>query len=129
VERPPATLCQHKLSQCCRVSARQHRDKVLTGDLTSTLARSLFYHYTTHSYASISGFHYTHIIPHSVNCFLGSKWFQIKNLSTTKFHNFLSSTTLMLGVFPFEVVYKIWISNLRDSNLNYIDNMISNKKT
>jgi hypothetical protein len=66
VEHPPATLCQHKSSQCCRVSARQHRDIVLRGDLTSTLARSLFYHYTTHSYASISGFHYTHIIPHRV---------------------------------------------------------------
>jgi hypothetical protein len=34
----------------------------------------------------------------------------------------------MLGVFPFEVVYEIRISNLRNSNLNFIDNMISNKK-
>jgi hypothetical protein len=60
--------------------------------------------------------------------FWGTKRIQIKNLSTTEFHNFLRSTTFMLGVFPFEVIYEIWISNLRDSNLDFIDNMISNKK-
>jgi hypothetical protein len=31
VKRPPATLCQHKSSQCWRLSARQHRDLVLAG--------------------------------------------------------------------------------------------------
>jgi hypothetical protein len=31
VERPPATLCQHKSSQSWRLSARQHRDLVLAG--------------------------------------------------------------------------------------------------
>jgi hypothetical protein len=49
--------------------------------------------------------------------FLVSKRIQIKNLSTTKFHNFLRSTTFVLGISPFEVVYKICISNFRDSNL------------
>jgi hypothetical protein len=34
----------------------------------------------------------------------------------------------MLGVFPCEVLYEIWISNLRYSNLDFIDNKISNKK-
>jgi hypothetical protein len=42
--------------------------------------------------------------------FWGTKQIQIKNLSTTKFHNFLRSTTFMLVVFPFEVNYEIWIS-------------------
>jgi hypothetical protein len=60
--------------------------------------------------------------------FWGTKRIQIKNLSITEFHNFLRSTTFMLGVFPFEIIYEIWISNLRDSNLDFIDNMISNKK-
>jgi hypothetical protein len=33
---------------------------------TSSLARNLLYHCTTHSYASISSFHSAHIIPHGV---------------------------------------------------------------
>jgi hypothetical protein len=39
--------------------------------------------------------------------FRGTKQIQIKNLSTTKFLNFLRSTTFVLGVFPFEVIYEI----------------------
>jgi hypothetical protein len=66
---------------------------------------------------------YTYYTTPSVHRFLGTKRIQIKNLSTTKFNNFLRSTTFMLGVFPFEVIYEIWISNL-----DFIDNMISNKK-
>jgi hypothetical protein len=33
--------------------------------------------------------------------------FKLKNMSTTKFLNFLRSTTFVLGVFPFEVIYEI----------------------
>jgi hypothetical protein len=43
-----------------------------------------------------------------------SKRIQMKNLSTTKFYNFSISTTFILVVSPSEVVYKIWISNLRN---------------
>jgi hypothetical protein len=71
---------------------------------------------------------YSYYTTQSENQFLGSKRLQIKNLSCTKFHNFLRYTTFMLEVFSFEVVNKIWISDLRDSNLNFIDNIISNKK-
>jgi hypothetical protein len=39
--------------------------------------------------------------------FRGTKRIQIKNLSTTKFLNFLRSTTFVLRVFPFEVIYEI----------------------
>jgi len=39
----------------------------------------------------------------------GLKLFQIKKFWTTKFHNFSRSTTLMLWVFPSEVICKIWI--------------------
>jgi len=47
----------------------------------------------------------------------GPKWFQIKKLLTTKFYNFLGSTIFIYGVSPSEVVYKIWILNLRNSNV------------
>jgi hypothetical protein len=59
------------------------------------------------------------LILYYIECksFFRSKWIQIKNLSTAKFHNFLRSTTFNLEVSPFEVVYKIWISNLGDSSL------------
>jgi hypothetical protein len=43
-------------------------------------------------------------------------------------YNFMWSTTIMSGVSPFKVVYEIWISNLRDSNIVFVDNMISNNK-
>jgi hypothetical protein len=36
-------------------------------------------------------------------------WFQIKKLWTTKFHNFVGSTTCILNVSPIEVVRKIQI--------------------
>ena len=39
-----------------------------------------------------------------------SKWIQMKKLSTIKFHNFSRSTTFILVVSPFGVIYKIWIS-------------------
>jgi hypothetical protein len=48
--------------------------------------------------------------------------------STIKFYNFLRSTTFILIISAFEVVYKIWISNLRNSNVVFHDKMISNQK-
>ena len=48
--------------------------------------------------------------------------------STTKFYNFLKSTTFILVVTSSEVIYKIWISNLRNSNVVFDDKMISNEK-
>ena len=56
------------------------------------------------------------------------KRIQMKKLSTTKFYNFLRSTTFILVVSPSEVVCKIWISNLRNSNVVFHDKMISNEK-
>ena len=38
------------------------------------------------------------------------------------------STTFILVVSPSEVIYKIWISNLRDSNVVLYDKMILNQK-
>jgi hypothetical protein len=61
-----------------------------------------------------------------VNHFWGSQWIQIKNFSTTKFDNFSRSTTSISELSPFEVVYNIWILKLRDSNIVFIDNMITN---
>ena len=58
----------------------------------------------------------------------GPKQIQIKRLSNIKFHNFSRSTTFVLVLFPSDVVYKIWISNLRSSNVLFIDKMISNLK-
>ena len=52
----------------------------------------------------------------------------MEKLSTTKLHNFSISTTFILVVSPSEVIYKIWISNLRNSNVVFDDKMISNKK-
>ena len=49
-----------------------------------------------------------------------TRWFQIKKLSTTKFHNFSRSTTVILAICPSEVVYKIWISNLKNSNVGFV---------
>ena len=48
--------------------------------------------------------------------------------STTKFYNFLRSTTFILVVPSSEVIYKIWISNMRNSNVVFDDKMISNEK-
>jgi hypothetical protein len=58
----------------------------------------------------------------------GPKRFQIKKLSTTKFHNFSRSINFISVVSPSEVIYKIWISNLRNSNVVLHYKMISNKK-
>jgi len=52
----------------------------------------------------------------------------MEKLSTTKFHNFSRSTTFLLKVFPSEVIYKILISNLRNSNVVFDDKMMSNEK-
>ena len=52
----------------------------------------------------------------------------MEKLSTKKFHNFSRSTTFILIVSPFEVIWKIYISNLRNSNVVFLDKMISNKK-
>ena len=45
------------------------------------------------------------------------KRIQIKTLSTTKFYNFSRSTTLVLVVSPSEVVWKIQILNLENSEV------------
>ena len=52
----------------------------------------------------------------------------LNELSTTKLYNVSWSITFILVVSPSEVVYKIWISNLRNSNVVYLDKMISNQK-
>ena len=49
-------------------------------------------------------------------------------LSTTKLHNFSRFTTFVLVVFPFEVILKIQNSNLRNSNIVFLDKMTSNEK-
>jgi hypothetical protein len=51
-----------------------------------------------------------------------------EKLSTTKFHNFSRSTTFILVVSPSEVIYKIWISNLKNADVVFHDKMISNEK-
>jgi hypothetical protein len=53
----------------------------------------------------------------------------MKKLSTTKFYNFSGSITFILVVSPSEVIWKIPISNLRNSNVVFRDKMISNEKT
>ena len=57
-----------------------------------------------------------------------TRWFQIKKLSTKKFYKFSRSTTFILVVYPSEIVYKIWILNLKNSNVVFDNKMISNKK-
>jgi hypothetical protein len=52
----------------------------------------------------------------------------MKKLSTTKLYNFSRSTTFILVVSPSKVVYKIWISNLRNSKVVFLDKMFSNKE-
>jgi len=100
---------------------------IRTWDLT--LARSLLYHSTYHSLVSILEFNSPHIIQtEHILIIWGPKQILMKKLSTTKFHNFLRSITFILEVFPSEVIYKIWISNLRNSNVVFDDKMMSNKK-
>ena len=45
------------------------------------------------------------------------KRIQIKKLSTTKLYNFSRSTTFIFVVSPSEIIYKIWISKLTNSNV------------
>ena len=52
----------------------------------------------------------------------------MKRLSTTKLHNFSRSTTLVLVISPFEDILKIQISKFRNSNIVFLDKMISNQK-
>jgi hypothetical protein len=52
----------------------------------------------------------------------------MKKMSTIKLHKFSRSTTFVLIVSSSKVVYKIWISNLKTSNIFFYDKMISNKK-
>ena len=52
----------------------------------------------------------------------------MKKLSTTKFHNLSRSTTFILVVSPSEEVWKIQVLNLRNSNVVFLDKMISNEK-
>jgi hypothetical protein len=49
-------------------------------------------------------------------------------LSTTKFYNFLRSTTFVLLISPSEDILKIQILNLRNSNKVFHEKMTSNKK-
>ena len=58
----------------------------------------------------------------------GPKLIQMKKLSTIKFYNFSRSTIFILVVSPSEVTYKIWISNLRNSNVVFHDKVVSNEK-
>ena len=51
-----------------------------------------------------------------------------EKLTPIKLYKFSRSITFILVVSPFEVVYKIWILNLRNSNRVFHDKMISNKK-
>ena len=88
-----------------------------------SLARKLLYHCTSRI-----------LVPHKLYktehklIVWGPKLIQIKKLSTTKFYNFSRSTTFILVVSPSDVTYKIWISNLRKSNVVFHDKMISNEK-
>jgi hypothetical protein len=52
----------------------------------------------------------------------------MKKLSTIKFHNFSRSTTFILVISPFEDILKIQILNFRNSNIVFLDKMISNQK-
>jgi hypothetical protein len=47
---------------------------------------------------------------------------------TIKLHNFLRSTSFILIVSTSEIVYKIWILNLKNSHEFFNDKMISNEK-
>ena len=51
----------------------------------------------------------------------------MKMLPTTKLFNFSRSTTFIFTVSPSEVVWKIQISNLRNSNVVFHGKMISNE--
>jgi hypothetical protein len=53
---------------------------------------------------------------------------QMKMLSTVKLHNFSRSITFILIVSSAEVIYKIWISNLKTPNIFFYEKMISNQK-
>jgi hypothetical protein len=44
------------------------------------------------------------------------KRIQMKKFSTTKFYNFLRSTTMVLVISQSEVIWRIWISNVRKFN-------------
>ena len=52
----------------------------------------------------------------------------MKKLSTIKLHNFSRSIIFVWVVSPFEVILKIQISNLRNSNIVFLDKMTSNEK-
>ena len=54
--------------------------------------------------------------------------FYLKMWPTIKLHNFLISTNSILIVSTSEIVYKIWILNLKTSHEFFNDKMISNKK-
>jgi len=93
-----------------------------THDLS--LARKLLYHCTSRSLVSTFILYKTE---HKLIIW-GPKLIPMKKLSTTKFYNFSRSTTFILLVSPSEVTYKIWISNLRNSNVVFHDKIISNQK-
>jgi hypothetical protein len=52
----------------------------------------------------------------------------MKMLSNLKLHNFSRSTTFIIIVSSSEVAYKIWILNLKISNIFFYDKMVSNQK-
>jgi hypothetical protein len=49
-------------------------------------------------------------------------------LAVVKLHNFSRYTTLVLIGSSSDVIYKIWISNLKTSNVFFYDKMILNQK-
>jgi hypothetical protein len=55
--------------------------------------------------------------------------FQTKTLSTIKFHNFSIPTTFMLVVFSFGILFKIQIPFFLNSDVVFVDKMISNEKS
>jgi hypothetical protein len=106
----------------CKSRLKINRKKIYLGEKPSSCKTHVFLTSPLLKASSTTTPH-THKCPYAVlillilyyteckSVFWGTKQIQIKNLSTTKFHNFLTSTTFMLVVFPFEVNYEIWISN------------------
>jgi hypothetical protein len=52
----------------------------------------------------------------------------MKKLLRTKLYNSSRSTILVLILYPYEVVLKVQILNVRNSNITFLEWMISNEK-
>ena len=64
--------------------------------------------YAPHIHQCLQSIFSTYYTKLSVNClFKALNEFKFKKWSTTKFHNFLRSTTFILAIFPSNAVYKI----------------------